>query len=498
MENKVTDSLYEAKYFAKLRKDVLQDLTKHADECNFFLKKYKREEIEKALLTPDKPQSEKILRAVSRFYYAVSPHYRRAIAFFAGLPTNNYVLRPIINPYENFNLEHLKKQYVDTAIKYEKYRFKNENSKILTTCFLDGVFYGITFENKESYILKPIPADFAVITSEEDGVFRFSFDLNYFTKSRLDNLKQYGSDFVRAYKAYRGCKEENISPNSKLRWFEPKNQICIKFDEEVTYSVSPFIGIFNCIISLETYDEIKKDKAMLDNFRLIHYQIPTDSDGVPRMSFEDARRYYDLTAANIPEGVGLAMSPFKADNFTLKNTKDDGDYVSEATKDLFANFGLNPLLFGMGDNPTSQTLELSVRSDEAIVFKLLRQIANAINVQFKKNKTKEDYMIYLTFLEQSIFNKDKVTESYAKPSQYSYPTRLYYLASLGFNPLDIVGQTKLENDIFNITVDTCNRPIISSNTISGGTLGDNEIGRPTTDTPSENTEKNADNNGTYK
>ena len=75
MENKVTDSLYEAKYFAKLRKDVLQDLTKHADECNFFLKKYKREEIEKALLTPDKPQSEKILRAVSRFYYAVSPHY---------------------------------------------------------------------------------------------------------------------------------------------------------------------------------------------------------------------------------------------------------------------------------------------------------------------------------------------------------------------------------------------------------------------------------------
>ena len=498
MENSKIDDMYQAKFFARLRKDVLIDLTKHADECNFFLKKYKRKDIERALLCPDKPQSEKILRAVSRFLYAISPHYRRAISLFATLPTNNYMLRPLININDDFDIEKFKAQYMELAFRYERYRFKNENPKILTTCFLDGVFYGVIFENKESYILKPIPADFAIITSEEDGVFRFSFDLNYFTRSRLSYLRQYGTDFVNAYRAYRGDEENGIKGDNTLRWFEPKNQVCVKFDEEVPYCISPFVGIFQCIIDLETYEEIKKDKAMIDNFRLIHYQIPTDTDGVPKLTFEQAQRYYELTAANIPEGVGLAMSPFKAENFTLKNTTDDGDYVADATKDLFANIGLNPLLFGMGDNPTSQTLELSVRSDEALVFKLLRQIANVFNVKYKKSKQKEDYMIMLTFFEQSIFNKDKVSDAYLKAAQYGCPTKLHYLASLGFNPVDILGSTKLENDIFNLTVDMCNRPLISSNTLSGGVVENPEGGRPTADNPSDNTEKNADNNGTYK
>ncbi len=498
MDNSKIDDMYQAKYFAKLRKDVLRDLTKHADECNVFLQKYKRKDIERALLCPDRPQSEKILRAVSRFIYAVSPHYRRAITLFAALPTNNYIIRPLLNGDgdDDFNIDKFKTQYFEIANKYENYRFKTENTKILTTCFLDGVFYGVIMEGNNSYVLKPIPADYAIISSVEDGAFIFSFDLNYFTKSRLAYLKQFGTDFINAYYAYRGDESRGIKGDSSLRWFEPKNQVCVKFDEEVPYCIPPFVGVFNAIIDLETYQEIKKDKAIMENFRLIHYQIPTDSDGVPKMTFEQARRYYDLSASSIPEGVALVMSPFKAENFVLKNTNDNGDYVAEANKDLFANIGLNPLLFGMGDNPTSQTLELSARSDEALVFKILRQIANVFNVRYKKHKKREDYMFVLTFLEQSIFNKDKVSDAYLKAAQYGCPTKLHYLASLGFNPLDIIGGTKLENDVFNITIDTCNRPFISSNTLSGGVVGD--VGRPTTDNPSDNTEKNADNNGTYK
>ena len=95
MTDEEIDELYDLRNFAKLRRQVLIDLSRATDERNIFLQKHSREKIIKALLHPDRPHSAKMLREISHFFYAVSPHYRRAITMLATVMLNNYAIRPV-------------------------------------------------------------------------------------------------------------------------------------------------------------------------------------------------------------------------------------------------------------------------------------------------------------------------------------------------------------------------------------------------------------------
>lgn len=483
--------LFDARQFARLRKQVLADLTTECERRNIFLQKHPRDRIIKALLCPDKPSSEKMLREVSHFFYAVSPHYRRALSMLATIMLNNYVLKPV-GDTNNVNSQAFEKEYRKLAKICKRYKFKTEIPKMLTHCLIDGVFFGIEYDDTDNYFIKPVLPEFCIISSIENGVYRFAFDLNYFTQKTLMYLSQYGKDFEAAYWAYRGKKDLEgkwiIEPDKTKRWFEPKHQLCIKFDEEMPWIIPPFAGIFRAIIDLDTYEELQKDKAVLENFKLIHMKIPTDSDGVPKQSFEQAKKYFNLTAEQVPDGIGVTMSPFGVDLLNLKdNTADTNNYTKEATKDLFGNFGIAPILFGITDTVTSQSLELAIRPVESMMMKVIRQIQKIYNVKIQKMEMKN--LMEVEFLEQSIYNKQKVQDAYLKAAMYGVPNKLYYAASLDLEPIDVINQSYLENDVFKIGIDTFNRPLISSNTLSNGEVGD-EGGRPTTDTPSDNTEKN--------
>lgn len=499
LDEKELDELYDYRQFARLRKQVLADLTCAVDQRNIFLKKHPRDRIVKALLCPDKPASEKMLREISHFFYAVSPHYRRAITMLATVMLNNYLIRPV-GITGNKSTAAFKKEYQDLCRKVSHYKLKTEIPKILTTCLLDGIFFGIEYDDTDNYFIKPVMPEYCAITSIENGVWRFSFDLNYFTKNTLMYLPEYGRDFEAAYWAYRGKKDLEgkwvITPDKTKRWFEPKKQLCVKFDPEMPWTIPPFVGIFKSIIDLDTYEEIKKDGAMLDNYKLIHYRIPTDTDGVPKLTFEQASKYYNMSANVVPEGIGLVMSPFTLDSVTLKDSNDaTKNYTKDATKDLFNNFGIAPVLFGIMDNVTSQSLELAIRPVESMMMKVIRQIQHLYNVKIQKMDLKNLFEICL--LEQSIYTVSKVQDYYLKASQYGLCSKLYYAASLGLEPIDVINQSYLENEILGCCVNIFNRPLISSYTSSGGSV-EGESGRPTTENPTENTENNENTSNEYK
>lgn len=497
------NELYDLRNFAKLRRQVLIDLTRATDERNIFLQKHSRDKIIKALLHPDRPHSAKMLREISHFFYAVSPHYRRAITMLATVMLNNYTIRPVGDTGKSEKAFY--KDYKLLAQKCKRYRFKTEIPKMLTICLLDGIFCGIEYEDANNYMIKPVMPDFCVISSVENGVFKFAFDLNYFTTKTLLYLPEYGIDFVNAYRAYRGLKDADgkwiTAPDKTKRWFEPKNQICLKFDPEMLWTIPPFVGIFKAIIDLDTYEELKKDGAMLDNYKLLHYKIPTDTDGVPKLTFEQASKYYNMSASVIPEGIGLVMSPFTLDAVNLKDNSDNTkNYTKEAANDLFANMGISPILFGMGDKVTSQTLEIAVKTIESMMLKPIRQIEHIYNVKIERMKLNDTFknLMEIVFLEQSIFNKTKVQDSYLKGGMYGLPNKLFYAASMDLEPIDIINLSYLENTVLKCGEDIFNRPLISSTTLSGGDVESGEGGRPQTENPSDNTESNEDTSNEYK
>lgn len=485
--------------FAKLRSDILLDLKQNMDEVSVFLRRFPRKVILGALADPTNTRSEEILREISRFYFAISPHYRRAVIMLGTILTNNYVIRPIFNIYE-VNKNELEKQYIDYAIKCNRYKFKDINPQIMIRTLVDGVYYGLMIEDKRSFFLKPLQHKWCRLAAVENGVWRFAFDLSYFDSKRAKlMISSYGSEFEKAYLKYKGDKERGIEGDKTLRWFIPKNQICIKFDEEYPFIIPPLAGCFKAIIDLETYQEIKKDGAILDNYKLINYTVETDKDGNPALPFEQIEKYYNQIAGVVPEGIGIAVNPFKAEGITLKDTQNAAnDYTEDATRDLFNNMGISPLLFGVGSNPTYKVIELSLIVDASMMMKVLKQIERVFNVKFQREMSIHgDYLFEVRFLEQNTFNKDEVADRLQKSSMYGLPSKLLYAAAIGQEPIDAYTASYLENDVFGCGIKIYNRPLISSNTLSGGNI-ESEGGRPETENPSENTVESVENNDNYK
>lgn len=485
--------------FAKLRSDILLDLKQNMDEVSVFLRRFPRKVILGALADPTNTRSEEILREISRFYFAISPHYRRAVIMLGTILTNNYVIRPIFNIYE-VNKNELEKQYIDYAIKCNRYKFKDINPQIMIRTLVDGVYYGLMIEDKRSFFLKPLQHKWCRLAAVENGVWRFAFDLSYFDSKRAKlMISSYGSEFEKAYLKYKGDKERGIEGDKTLRWFIPKNQICIKFDEEYPFIIPPLAGCFKAIIDLETYQEIKKDGAILDNYKLINYTVETDKDGIPALPFEQIEKYYNQIAGVVPEGIGIAVNPFKAEGITLKDTQNAAnDYTEDATRDLFNNMGISPLLFGVGSNPTYKVIELSLIVDASMMMKVLKQIERVFNVKFQREMSIHgDYLFEVRFLEQNTFNKDEVADRLQKSSMYGLPSKLLYAAAIGQEPIDAYTASYLENDVLGCGIKIYNRPLISSNTLSGGNI-ESEGGRPETENPSENTVESVENNDNYK
>lgn len=487
--------IYQLREFAKLRKQVLVDLRENMDAVNIFLRKHPRDAILKALCDATTPTAQELLRDMSRFYYAVSTHYRRAIIMLATILTNNYVIRPVYDP-RKLNHDTFMDLYYNYAIQCKKYKFKDNNPKMMVRTLVDGVFYGIMIESDNSFFIKPVMPEYAKIHLIENGVWRFAFDLDYFSDKRtIIQLADYGKDFVLAYRAYKGDKEKGIKGDKKLKWYVPENQICLKFDEEFPWIIPPLAGCFKAIIDLDTYQEIQKDGAMLDNYKLINYTVETDSDGNPAIPYEQVEKYYNQIAGAVPDGIGIAVNPFKAEGITLKDTQNNAnDYTEDATNTLFSNMGLSPLLFGLGKNPTYKVVELSLKIDATMMMKLLRQIERVFNVKYQLEHTKKNsVLLEICFLEQSMFNKEQVADRYKNSSMYGLPTKLWYAAACDQEPIDALTASYLENDILECGTLIYNRPLISSNTLSNG-----EVGRPETDDPSDETVESIDNNDNYK
>ena len=255
------------------------------------------------------------------------------------------------------------------------------------------------------------------------------------------------------------------------------------------------MGLFTAILEIDVYNEIKKDKAIMDNYKLLAMQMATDEYGIPTMKFSEAQKYYDQAAQNLPEGVGLILTPFKMEDFSLRNTGNtDADLAEDATKQFWANSGVNPMLFGIGANPTSAVLELSIRTDEAIVFDVDANIAKAFNTRYKRNHNINDYIFIVTFLPQSIFNKSALVDSLTKGATYGLPVKSQLLAAYGLEPYQVLTMSNLEDNILGFTKTMLNTPLLQSSTMSP----DKESGRPTNKSKglgdSDNTERGKDNN----
>lgn len=459
--------------FASLKKNIIQDLANNRSESVLY-KKYSKEKVVQMLENPQKYEKE--LREMSGFFYLISSHYRRLVDFYATILLYNYTVVP-----SNINLKYDKKQFVEDYYavinKCNKYNFAHECQEIIKIVVRDGVFFGLCYESKDSFYIKPIPAQYAKISSVEDGVYKYSFDLNYFNgKTYL--LEMYGKEFIKAYEAYKGNKENGTKGDKKKRWYEPTQGICIKADmSDPYYSFAVFTSVIESIYDLEDYGLLQKAKVTNDNYHMIGAVLPLDENNAPIMDYPQAQKWFGgIQAALSGSGMGCFLSPFQLESFSFKGSNStDRDIVSDASDQVYQKAGVNSGLFGSTNITSSAALLLSVKPDEAFAFSILKQIERYFNTKIKKMNLKNGFRI--KFSQQSIFNTDEYVNRLSKAGSLGVPVKMEYASALGMSPVEIIGNAILEEEL-GLGIDSWNHPLISSSVQSGV---DSEGGRPTSE-----------------
>ena len=459
--------------FANLKKNIIQDLINGRNESIIY-RRYTKEKIVQMLDNPQK--NEKEIRELSGFIYLVSSHYRRLVDYYSTILLYNYTVVPTKIPLDKPKKNEYKKAFYHVINQCDKYHLRDEATKAIKIAVRDGVYYGLCYESEDSFYIKPFDNRYAKISSIDDGVFRFSIDMAYFSgKEYL--LDMYGKEFISAYKAWKGDKEKGTKGDKTKKWYEPENGICLKIDEsDPFYSLPLFTGVLLSVLDIEDYKLLQKAKAENDNYKVLSAKMETDDDGVPKMSYDIAVKYYGQMAQNLPEGIGLLLSPFDVQDFSFQSSSAaaDRNAVTDAESQFWEAAGVSSLLFGSTKATSSAALILSVKPDEALAFSILQQFERFFNRKIKKMNL--DYDFKLIFLQQSIFNTDEFVNRLSKATQYGVSAKMYYASSLGLSPTDVIGMSYLEDEILELATKKWTHPLISSNTQS--TLSD-EGGRPT-------------------
>lgn len=452
--------------YERLKRTVVEEIEKNRRFTGFLRERFGRNKIKNMIKHPEKNVHE--IRALSRYLYIISSHYRRLINYFAQIMLYNYNVVPGEALTRNPSKSKYKKDFMWVVNFGEKYNLKQEAEKMIKICMRDGVAIGIFQEatNSQSAYIVPLEPRYMRIKSIEDGCFIPSIDL-----SRLNqfNIGDYPSDIQKAYEKY------IAEPDKKKRFYEFKNGIAILADDTQPFLwMPPFGNLLLDVADLEDAKALQRQRDEQSNYKVLSAKVDTDDEGEPKMPFSQIQQYYDQMSGELPDGIGLLLSPFTVSDHSFQdNASNDRDAAIAASNSFWNSAGMSSALMGGGNVTTASAMLIAVKPDEAISFSLLKQFERSLNRRIKKKNL--NYLFKIKFLYQSIFNSSDVRDSLAKAAQYGLPVKMEYAASLGYTPCETLGNTYLEETILGLATESWVHPLVSSNTQS---YSDSEGGRP--------------------
>lgn len=456
---------YTKEKFVQFAKAVTRVQLNNLDSLNGTIKKtfykYTKADILKYLSNPQTYATQ--LRDASIYLYGSSSHYYRLINYFAKMPTLSYIIVPSNIDVENIDINKFKACY-NKAVRYvDNMNIRNEFTKAMTVAWREDAFYGYECSTKDSYYILPLDSKYCKISSVVDGMLCFAYDFAFFNGKEDTILPIFPPEFQEKYLIYKN--------NSQKRWQEldSKRTVCLKVNNDILdYCIPPFATTFPSIYDIDDYVDLMKARTETGNYKAFSMRIPTDDDtGDLLLDLDICKSFFKMMLDNLPPNVGAILTPMdiKEHDFEKSGSTETSNEVNNSVETYWQGAGVSSLLFGGGDKPTASTLEISIKSDEEMVFSLVEQIERIINYKLKVNVT-GTYKFKCKILKTTVFNEDTYADKYLKCAQYSLPTKLMACAAAGLSPLDVENVLYLENDILQLQDKFI--PLSSSYTQSAG------------------------------
>lgn len=436
--------------FAMLNKLKFRDKNRAGRDPSFYL--YTREKVAEYIKNPYRYETE--LRRSMLYIYSSSPHFRRLIQYFVGLTDLAYIVSPYRIDPQKTKPKSIQRNYRKVLDRMSAMRVRSQIPKILTICLREDICYCTFRETADDITIQILPSDYCSITTIEGGVPNVTFDFSYFDAYQ-QYLDYYPPEFTAKYNAYK--KDMTI----RYQELDAPNSFAIKANDDVLeYAVPPFVGLLREVYDLEDYKTLKGNRTALENYAMLDMRLPMDDEGNWVLSYDKAKDFWRNLDSVLPDEVGSILSPMDVNkiSFERTNTSKD-DTVAEAEQSLFTAAGVSSLLFN-NEKASASALLLSIKADQSITFRIVKNIEDAINRFVQAQSFGKNFKV--TFLDVSPFNRDEYAAQLIKGIQYGLPLISAYAAVNGLSQAELDTMTFLEVDVLKLAERM--RPLQSANT----------------------------------
>lgn len=447
---------------------ILRDLNRSTSTSVFT--KYTKDQITTFLNSPEANESN--LRNAVIYIYNVSCHFRRLIQYFASLSDLAYVVSPFKIDTSGQKPEKIRKNYYKTLNLLSSMDIKNQFGKILTVCLREDVMYLTMWVTTESIIFQQLPSDYCKIAVIENNVPNVSFDFSYFDVNS-QYLDIYPPEFATKYKIYQSDR------NMKWQELDSPTSFAIKCNNDIlNYAIPPFSGLLREIYDLEDYKGLKLTKTEIENYALLVMKLAMNDQGEYMIDYNKATTIWKNLDSVLPEEIGSVLTPMPIDKISFeKSNTGDTDTIANAEQNLYTAAGVSSLIFN-NSKASSNALLLSIKSDQAMTYGIVKSIEAAINRYLQSQSYSKNFKI--TFLDCSPFNRKEMGDAYLRACQFGLPMVSYYCASQGLNQAEMDTMNFLEDDVLGIKGRFI--PLQSSSTQSSGEASaESKAGRPQKD-----------------
>lgn len=387
------------------------------------------------------------LQEISRYLTTVSGNYFRIIKYLSGMSTLDHFLSPSFESIEDLSEDSIE-EFIKTAFEIKKLNIKSNFRWILEKLILNGEVYLYEIETKDGVIPIEIPNNWCRVGAiSSDGVYRY--DINT-TGLREEDLLNYPKEIQQAL---------TKDTRETSGWYRVSEAgYCFNILGAFPKGFPLLSFMFDDIMGLEDTKDLIDNKTKLDAIKLIHQKIPLDKNDTPVFNMDIARRYHEATKRNLPDGVAVTTNPLTISHVPFdKAQAHDVDAIERSERNLWNSAGISDLLFS-NNKSGGEVMKLSVIADETLIFPFIKMFESYINSKIT-NKSFVCKLLPITFYNR----KDRVKEY--EESMYSGAGRMRYLASLGYEPYEIISNLKFEQEILDI--DSLMIPKKTSHTLSG-------------------------------
>lgn len=433
---------------------------------------YSREQLRAFVESPHR-HSNKII-SVMRSLYFHSGYFKKIIQYYINLVKSDcWVVDTefLSDEIDEKMKEKIKRDFYAYVKEVESFDLSNELPKILFNVFMFDAYFGYIIDTDGGKTLFSFRPEDCIITGYVNGIPCFGVKKANKNDARL---RTYPPEVAEILK-----NAINVPSRGYVEMPHDKT-ICIKYNDGFDFLYPPFSFIIKEILDLEDFKDIEKAKAENEIYKLLAMKIPTDQQGRPTLSDTDVTKFFELAVDVVSKTIGVLPTPFETVPIEFStNTTNNINNVQNAIDEMYSELGISRAL--LSGASSGSELKTSIEVDASEVYRVLKQIARVVNFHCRLRLSQNSkYKFTFRFLDVTAFNRGEKVNELLKMAQASCPVKTELMAASGKNPLKMIGNAFMENEILELSDSW--EPMHTSYTQSSSSGEDSEDnGRPAMD-----------------